>query len=196
MLFVWNNNIADKGYCELVIKTYPGGIVSNYVHSLKVGDKIEVKGPLLKFKYVPNMKKKIGMLAGGTGLTPMLQVIKEIVNNADDHTEISLVFANNTEEDILLKSELDALVKKHRNLKITYVVAQPSGTWKGEKGFVSQELIKHTMPEPSEDNYILVCGPPGFMEAVSGNKTPDYKQGEVKGHLKALGYTESMVFKF
>lgn len=180
----------------MVIKTYPNGIVSNYVHSLKVGDNVEVKGPLLKFKYVPNMKKSIGMLAGGTGLTPMLQVMKEILHNADDHTQVSLVFANNTEEDILLKAELDALAKKYKNLKITYILSQPSASWKGETGFVSQELIKRTMPAPSEDNYILVCGPPGFMEAVSGGKTPDYKQGEVKGHLKALGYNENMVFKF
>lgn len=49
---------------------------------------------------------------------------------------------------------------------------------------------------PSADTLVLVCGPPGFMEAVSGSKTPDYKQGDVSGILKRLGYNETMVFKF
>ncbi len=41
---------------------------------MQVGDSIEVKGPLSKLPYTPNMKRAIGMLAGGTGITPMLQV--------------------------------------------------------------------------------------------------------------------------
>lgn len=55
----------DKGIFELVIKSYPEGNVSSYVCGLKVGDKIEVKGPFPKLKYVANMKKKIGMVNMG-----------------------------------------------------------------------------------------------------------------------------------
>ena len=44
--------------------------------------------------------------------------------------------------------------------------------------------------------FIQVCGPPGFMVAMSGNKTKEGKQGELDGLLKAAGYTEDMVFKF
>ena len=39
-----------------------------------------------------------GMVAGGTGLTPMLQVIKEILRNPEDKTSVHLIFANNGEE--------------------------------------------------------------------------------------------------
>jgi cytochrome-b5 reductase len=59
---------------ELVIKKYPDGKVSGWMHDLKVGDLVEVKGPFPKLAYVPNMKKSIGMICGGTGITPMLQV--------------------------------------------------------------------------------------------------------------------------
>ena len=68
----------EKGKFEILIKSYPQGKVSSYLHSLKVGDSIEVKGPFPKIKYTANMKKKIGMVAGGTGITPMLQIIKEV----------------------------------------------------------------------------------------------------------------------
>jgi NAD(P)H-flavin reductase len=68
------------------------------------------------------------------------------------------------------------------------VLAKPSPSWKGAKGFVSADIIRDTMPAPGPDSRVLVCGPPGFMNAVSGGKTPDYKQGEVSGLLKAAGY--------
>lgn len=191
-----------KGDFDLVVKTYPNGIVSGYLHSLKVGDSIEVKGPITKFKYVPNSVKHIGMLAGGSGITPMLQVVKEIVNNPEDYTTVHLVFANNTTDDILLRKEIDELAAKHNNLKISYVVAKLDNrdrvSFAGNvyEGYVSEKVIADTMPAPSSDSRILVCGPPGFMDAVSGNKTPDYQQGLVSGLLKKAGYNETMVFKF
>ena len=107
----------DKGTFELVIKVYPNGKVTEHLFNMKEGDEIMVKGPFPKFKYVPNMKKRLGMLCGGTGIAPMLQVIKEVLRNPDDKTEISLVFANETFEDILLKSTLDELAGKHTNFK-------------------------------------------------------------------------------
>ena len=61
------------------------------------------------------------MLCGGTGIAPMLQVIKEVLRNPDDKTEVSLVFANETFDDILLKSTLDELAAKHANFKGTIV---------------------------------------------------------------------------
>ena len=133
----------DKGSFELVIKAYPGGKVSGFLHNLHVGDKIEVKGPFPKLAIKPNMKKYIGMLCGGTGITPMLQVIKELLKNPEDTTELSLVFANDTEDDILLKSTLDALAQKHPNFKVTYVLAKPvfQFGWDGEVGYVNKVLL-------------------------------------------------------
>ena len=126
----------------------------------------------------------------------MLQIIKEVLKNPDDRTELHLVFANNTEEDILLKELLDSLAAKHKNFKVTYVLSQPSKNWKGLKGFVSADIVQAHLPKPSPDNIIFVCGPPAMMKSVSGDKTPDYKQGPVEGLLKAAGYTEDMVYKF
>eukprot|EP01041_Mallomonas_annulata_P012625 gene12625-26580_t len=178
-----------KGSFELVVKKYPGGKVSSHLDSLKVGDKIEVKGPIPKLSYTPNMKKTIGMLAGGTGITPMLQVIKEILKNPDDKTEITLIFANKTEADILLRSSLDELATKHSNFKVIYILSNETGSsWKGHKGHINSSLVA-SLPAPSPETLVYVSGPPGFMKAMSGDKTPDYKQGPVEGLLKDRGYT-------
>jgi cytochrome-b5 reductase len=65
---------CDKGFVELAIKTMPGGLMSTYISKLKVGDTIDGMGPILRMEYKVNEYKAIGMVAGGSGVTPMLQV--------------------------------------------------------------------------------------------------------------------------
>jgi cytochrome-b5 reductase len=67
---------TDLGYFELLIKSYPTGQLSKWFGELELGAMVDVRGPKGNFLYRPNMCRSIGMIAGGTGLTPMLQVIK------------------------------------------------------------------------------------------------------------------------
>ncbi|KAI3891181.1 hypothetical protein MKW98_007486 [Papaver atlanticum] len=186
----------SKGYFDLLVKIYPEGKMSQHLANLRPGDVIEVKGPIEKLRYTPNMKKHIGMIAGGSGITPMLQVIEAILKNPDDKTQISLLYANISPDDILLKQKLDILSASNPNLKIYYTVENPTNNWKGGKGYLTQNMVEKGMPSPSEDTLILVCGPPGMMNHISGDKAKDYSQGKVSGILKELGYTEEMVYKF
>ncbi|XP_028096226.1 NADH-cytochrome b5 reductase-like protein [Camellia sinensis] len=186
----------SKGYFDLLIKVYPDGKMSQHFASLKPGDVVEVKGPIEKLRYSPNMKKHIGMIAGGTGITPMLQVIEAILKNPEDNTQVSLLYANVSPNDILLKQKLDVLAASHPNLKIFYTVDKPSNNWNGGTGYISKDMAIKGLPGPSDDTLILVCGPPGMMNHISGDKAKDYSQGEVSGLLKELGYTEQMVYKF
>ncbi len=64
---------------------------------MKVGEHLEMKGPFQKIEYTANMKSAIGMVAGGTGITPMYQVLTKILANPRDKTEVRLLFANETE---------------------------------------------------------------------------------------------------
>lgn len=184
-----------KGYFDLLIKVYPEGKMSQHFASLKPGDKVEVKGPIEKLRYSPNMKKQIGMIAGGSGITPMLQVIEAILKNPDDNTQISLLYANVSPDDILLKEKLDVLAATHPNLKVFYTVDDPTKDWRGGLGYISQDMVVKGLPPPSDDTLILVCGPPGMMKHISGDKE-NREQGELSGILKEVGYTENMVYKF
>ena len=126
----------------------------------------------------------------------------EILNNPSDHTDISLIFCNTCEDDILLKDKLDFLAKTHKNFHVTYVLSNPyilppaKRYAHAYKGFVTADIIAKHCPPAGTDNMIFVCGPPGMMRVVSGDKTPDYKQGPVDGFLKDLHFTEEMVYKF
>lgn len=186
----------SKGYFDLLIKVYPEGKMSQHFASLKAGDVVEVKGPIEKLRYIPNMKKHIGMIAGGTGITPMLQVIEAILKNPDDNTKVSLIYANVSPDDILLKQKLDVLAATHPNLKIFYTVDNPSKDWRGGTGYISKDMAVKGLPCPGDDTLVLVCGPPGMMKHISGDKAKDRSQGEVTGMLKELGYTKEMVYKF
>nr|CAB3472034.1 unnamed protein product [Digitaria exilis] len=212
----------SKGYFDLLIKVYPDGKMSQYFASLKPGDVVEVKGPIEKLRYSPNMKKQIGMVAGGTGITPMLQVVRAILKNPDDNTQVaggtgitpmlqvvrailknpddntqvSLIYANVSPDDILLKKELDRLASSYPNFKVFYTVDKPSNDWRGGVGFVSKDMVLKGLPGPGDDSLILVCGPPGMMNHISGDKAKDRSQGELSGLLKDLGYTAEMVYKF
>jgi len=62
------------GAMDLVVKVYDQGKVSKAFGNMQVGDSMAMKGPFKKFEYKPNEKKEIGMIAGGSGITPMYQV--------------------------------------------------------------------------------------------------------------------------
>lgn len=190
------------GYLDLVVKAYAQGKMSKHMGDMKVGDSLAFKGPIMKYPYSANVKKEIGMIAGGTGITPMLQVADAILANPADKTKVTLLFANVSEGDILLRDKIDAMAAAHLDkFKVHYVVDKPRWGgifWKGSVGYVTRDMLAAHMPAASagSDTLIMVCGPPGMMNAVSGDKAPDKTQGELTGLLKAMGYTQEQVYKF
>ncbi len=125
--------------------------------------------------------------------------MEEILRNPADKTSVSLIFANLSPEDIICKQHIDDLARKHKSqFSVYYVVDKvPHGTtWNGGVGYITKDMLKAHMPAPSADSMVFVCGPPGMMQVISGNKAKDKSQGELTGLLKELGYTSDMVYKF
>ena len=73
----------------------------------------------------PHTAKHISMIAGGTGITPMYQVIKAVLKQADDDTQLSLLYANQSPDDILLFEELQEMAKDAR-FKVWYTGTIPT----------------------------------------------------------------------
>jgi len=170
------------GRVDLVIKTYykdehprfpDGGWLSQYMNDMKVGDELDFKGPTGHIIYegqgVFNIRgekktyKKIGCLAGGTGVTPCFQLMQHTDKNSEP-LEISLLYANQTPDDILMKDQLDEFPSK--GMKVGYTVDRvPDGTlWGGFVGFVTEDMVKSSLPEPGPDTLILACGPPVMVD--------------------------------
>ncbi|KAG0054934.1 NADH-cytochrome b5 reductase [Gryganskiella cystojenkinii] len=181
----------DIGNFVLLIKSYPQGNISKMFGELTIGDTINARGPKGQFNYTPNMCREIGMIAGGTGLTPMLQIIRAIVKNPEDKTKVNLIFANVTEEDILLKAELDLLSKKYPQFQVYYVLNSAPEGWTGGVGFVNADMIKEHLPSPASDIKVLLCGPPPMISAMS-KITQDLGYDKVN----AVSKLPDQVFKF
>lgn len=180
------SNDDDVGYFELVIKVYyknahskfpMGGLFSQYLDSLRIGDTIDVKGPVGHIVYegkghfLINGKskfvKKVSMLAGGTGITPMYQVIRAIVSDPEDQTQICLLYSNRNEGDIMLRKELDTWQQQHENLKVHFTLtgAAPED-WAFSKGRICEAMIKEHIPEGCEASLALLCGPQELIQSA------------------------------
>ena len=172
--------------------------MSTHLHDMAPGQLLEMKGPIPKYPWEANKHNHIALVAGGTGITPMYQLIRAIFKNPDDKTKVTLVYGNVSEEDILLKHELEELENTYpRRFRAFHVLNNPPDSWTQGSGFISKELLKTVLPEPKSENIkLFVCGPPGLYSAISGTKTSPKDQGELKGILKELGYTAEQVYKF
>ncbi|KAJ3016317.1 UNVERIFIED_CONTAM: NADH-cytochrome b5 reductase [Siphonaria sp. JEL0065] len=180
----------DLGVLDLLIKSYPTGNLSRYFGTLKVGDKVKVRGPKGNFKYQPNLVNTLGMIAGGTGITPMLQIIKASLKDQQDQTKLNLIFANVTPADILLKTELDELAVKNPRFSVYYVLNNPEAGWTGGVGFVTKQMIEKHAATPGNSK-ILLCGPPPMIQAMQ-----KFAEEIGFGKAKAVSKMEDDIFKF
>lgn len=99
------------------------------------------------------------MIAGGTGITSMLQVIHAIMKDPSDRTMCHLLFANQT-KDIVQQPELEKLRNKHSAcFKLWYMVDRAPEAWEYSQGFMSGEMIQDHLPSLEEELVVQMCGP-------------------------------------
>lgn len=209
----------EKGYVDFLIKVYlpnatfpKGGRLTKYLYNLPIGSSIEMKGPHGKFTYLGNGKYELtrgsnkeshhvdafAMIAGGSGITPIMQIIRAIQRDSEDRTQCFLIFANQTDKDILLRDELDLLAKTDSRFHIWYTVSRDvSPDWKYSTGYVTEEMARAHLPVPScfgtdevpQNKGVysaagLMCGPLPMLKNAS------------KPSLEKLGYKEREIIAF
>jgi nitrate reductase (NAD(P)H) len=189
------SSVDKVGHFDLLVKVYfkdehpkfpDGGRMTQYLDALQVGSYIDVKGPLGHVEYVgrgsfvisggePRRARRLAMVAGGSGITPIYQVIQAALRDQPgDGTVMHLVYANRTEDDILLRGELDRWAAEFPDrLKVWYVISQvrhPEEGWKYSVGVVTEAILREHLPEGGDDTLALVCGPPLMIQlAVAPN---------------------------
>lgn len=161
------SNNLDKGILQLVVKIYPDGLLTGkYFANLTVGDTVLFRGPKGAYTHKKDQVKRLGMIAGGTGVTPMYQLIRAICEDEYDTTEVSLILANRTEEDILLRAELESFARRYpKNFTLWLMLDNPPRGWEYGVGFVTADVMRAKLPVPGDGHKIMVCGPPGMVSA-------------------------------
>jgi cytochrome-b5 reductase len=136
------------------------------------------------FPLVKKSFKYVAMIAGGSGITPMYQVIKaveeEVAKKMQNTPQMALIYGNQTPEDILLHKELETLAS-NRTISLALTVDRALPDWKGLVGLMDEAKLVAHLPAPGDDTLVLVCGPP-MMNKV------------VRETLENLGYSWVHVF--
>jgi len=188
---------ALLGKFQLCVKVYEGGKMSKHMEGLPTGCYISFKHiPVnVKIQY-PFGKKNLTMLTGGTGITPMMQALHAILGTAGDETNVTMLFGNRTQKDIVCGDLLDRWSADFgKRFKVVHVLsnAADDASWTGAKGRIGKTIIAEHCAPPGADTKVFVCGPPPMYDALCG---PRDQPNEITGVLKDMGYSADMVFKF
>ncbi len=167
------------GYFDLTIKRYETGVVSKYLHEREPGDTVLMSGPNSGGHWVDGMAKKVGFVAGGTGITPMISIIRWILAESLA-VELFLVYANKAEADIIFREEWDEDVREHASFHCYHVLEQPPKGWSQGTGRITEDILLGNLPPPGPDTVIFLCGPPPMTDAL-------------ETALKAIGHSEQAI---
>jgi cytochrome-b5 reductase len=109
----------------------------------------------------------------------MISIIRWIVVKGLD-AELSLVFANKTEADIIFRDEWEAHAREHANFHVHHVLEHPPSGWTQGSGRITAEILRGHLPAPAADTAVFLCGPPMMVDTLEGT-------------LKDIGYSEPSI---
>jgi len=155
----------------VTVKKTTGGLVSTYfIENLKAGDSLEVLPPLGNFtaKLKDYQKKHYFLIGAGSGITPLMSILKTTLN-VEKESKVTLLFGNRNTGSVIFKSQLDELQSQNPDrLKIIHVLTQPDADWSGPTGRLTRgkvkELLQSTIESESLVKEYFVCGPSAMMD--------------------------------
>lgn len=163
----------EKDKLEVAIKKVKGGKISNYINDVvKPGDVIEVMVPMGNFhsELIATNKKHYVLFAGGSGITPMMSIMKAVLE-AEPHSTITLLYGNNDEQAIIFRKQINDIGARYPNrLRIVHILnAAPENHPPLLQGIMTKEKILDLMKnyvDADLDNEFFICGPGPMMDNV------------------------------
>lgn len=153
--------VRRKEFVEFTKLT--GHRFSDALDALKAGDWVRIAGPYGNFTFEGEFEK-IGMLSGGIGITPLRSMCRYCTDMRLD-TEITLLYGNHTDRDIVFLKELQEMQEQNRNLKVVFTVSEASESWTGYAGRIDAEMIEREILDYNERTF-YTCGPSTMVEAM------------------------------
>ncbi len=162
------NTANNRGEMNFLIRIVDNGKFSSYLQQdAFVGQKINVKGPSGIFGLKENGFTPRYFVAGGTGLAPILSMVRRM-HEWDEPQPCVIYFGVNTEEEVFYAEELKRLAAEMRTLTVRICVWKASENWSGEKGSVVDVLRRDLKELKGINPDLYLCGPPGMVDATYG----------------------------
>lgn len=153
---------TEKGYLEFT-KRITQSDFSSALNALKEGDSLKIQYPFGKFT-LDDAQAKIVFLSGGIGITPIRSICKYVVDT-NLGTDMILVYANSSINEIVFRQDLDQMQKVYPKLKVAHVLYEPEPGFKCTAGLINAQVIKDEVPDFAERKF-YVCGPPPMVVAM------------------------------
>lgn len=162
-MFSITSSPTNKEYQEFSIKKC--GVLTDYLHELKVGDEIMVRGPYgNNFPVETALKgKDLLFVAGGIGLAPLRSVINYVLDNRDNYGKVDILYGARSADDLVQLKEIEEVWMNSKDVNVHLTIDRPQEGWDGHVGFVPAYLKEL---ELGADKTVLVCGPPIMIKFV------------------------------
>ncbi|XP_075124358.1 cytochrome b5 reductase 4 isoform X2 [Leptodactylus fuscus] len=158
---------CNKNYIYLMIKIYTDGSFTPHLNKLEIGDQISISSPQGCFRMAQTEgMEDIFLVAAGTGFTPMVKLLQNVLSSCSSLRKVKLIFFNKMEADILWKEQLENLSSSDVRFETQFILSEPSQSWVGHRGQISSSLLSEALTHSRKDLSVLicVCGPNGFVE--------------------------------
>jgi ferredoxin-NADP reductase len=154
----------QTGFYDVTVRRVPDGLVSNFLMDrVSVGDLLESTGPQGNFYFNPLYHDHhLVLIAGGSGVTPFMSMIREIVACGLDR-RVTLIYGNRQLEDVIFQKELENISQRFDNITYIPVIEKPAETYQGACGFINATLIKDVLGTLQDKTFFL-CGPKGMYD--------------------------------
>jgi len=172
---------------SVTVKKVPGGKMSTHLHqNVKVGDVLEVMEPAGRFytELHADNKKNYYLVGAGSGITPLMSILKTILEK-EPMSFVFLLYGNRNEDYIIFNDELDQLQKRYQGqLHVTHILSQPKRekkggigglfskgkiNWTGKTGRIDGTVMKKFLQDQTprhKDSEFFLCGPGGMIDSV------------------------------
>jgi len=151
----------------VTVKRTTGGRVSNWLHdNLAPGATVKAMGPLGQFFRPTGSAAKLLLMSGGSGITPLMSIVRDIADMGQT-ADVIFLHAARTPRDLVFRDELAVLANRMKGLRLHFLPEQIVGerAWHGLAGRISREFLSLAVPDLAE-RVIMCCGPAPFMKAA------------------------------
>jgi len=168
--FSLSSSPTEQDFIEIAAKRYPEGRLTPWLHdTVKVGDVLNIKGPEGNFVFTENESDELVLIAGGIGIAPYRSMIRYILAKGMP-VRVTLIYSARTPADFAFRSEFDAAMEQHSNLRCVYTITRPDSIpWTGRIGRIDKALLQDNLG-PDGTLYYL-CGPDQMIKECSQNLT-------------------------
>jgi glycine betaine catabolism B len=152
------------GYYEITVRRVDGGLVSNFLlDEIRAGDRLSCSGPAGHFYHNPLIHKKTMVcIAGGSGITPFMSMIREIADRRIDR-EVFLLYGNAAMTDVIFHEEIQEIARHCDRIHYFPVIENPGPDYTGHCGYITSDILRDILPNVGHAS-VFVCGPQGLYD--------------------------------